>query len=252
MLNGNYVSLKNIIAKVYRDFGLKEEDDFANMIEWGAEALEQIGVFEQLTTETKDIEICFYKGVLPSNLVYINQVMYLGRPLMPTTNNFGPLKTFNNIVTTDEGLSVNQDKIENGVFAGIERYYDTPNDSYKIQHGYIKTSFCDGCITISYQQLPLDEEEYPLVPDDVSFREAIYRYIVYKYLYPMYVMGKVSENVYKDAEVKWLWYCAQAGTKAQMPDLNKLESIKRSYLSLRPKPNQFKTFFEKLNQANWS
>lgn len=252
MLSGKKVSLKSIISKFYRDFGLKEEDDFINFIEWGAEALEQIGVFEQLNTENSEIDICFYKGVLPIDLVYINQVAYLGKPLLPTTNTFGSIPTPNPSIPDDEGLSVNQDKIEGGAFAGVERYCDFPQDSYSIKNGYIHTSFQLGQVKISYQAIPMDEDLYPWVPDDISFREAVYRYMVYKYIYPQYIMGKVSENVYRDAESKWYWYCSQAGAKAQMPDLNKLESIKRSYLSLRPKPNQFRTFFEELNRANMS
>lgn len=251
-LTGKKVSLKNIIAKLYRDFGLKEEDDFINFIEWGAEALEHIGVFEQLNSEVAEIVITNYKGPLPEDLVYINQVAYLNRVLFPTTNTFGPVVTPNANLPSDTGLSVNQTKIEGGAFGGVEKNHNFPTDSYSIKGGYIHASFESGCLDISYQALPLDCDGYPLVPEEISFREAVYRYLVYKYLYPQYVTGKISENVYKDSESKWYWYCSQAGAKAQMPDLNKLESIKRSYLSLRPKPNQFRTFFEQLNQANWS
>lgn len=53
-LSGKTISLKQIIAKVYRDLQLKEEDNFIDFIEWGAEALEQIGVFEQLTTKVTE------------------------------------------------------------------------------------------------------------------------------------------------------------------------------------------------------
>lgn len=250
MLTGNYVSLKSIIAKVYRDFGLKEEDDFVNFIEWGAEALEHIGCFEQLVTpDPLEVKINFYKGELPIDLVYLNQVLYKGHAIFPTTNTFGPLNTPKFSISADSGLSVNQTKIENSAYNGVERTH-VITDTYKIESGYIKTSFEEGSIWLSYQALPLDIEGYPLVPDDVSFREATYRYIVYKYLYPQFVIGKVNKDVYYDAENKWYWYCNQAGAKAKMPDINTLESIKRSFLSLRPKPNQFKTFFEDLNNAN--
>ena len=39
MLTGKKVSVKNIIAKVFRDLKLKEEQDFIDFLEWADEAL---------------------------------------------------------------------------------------------------------------------------------------------------------------------------------------------------------------------
>lgn len=246
MLTGKYISLKNIIAKVYRDFGLKEEDDFVNFIEWGAEALEQIGTFEQLQTKSECLDINFYKACLPVDLVYINQIQHDGRTLNQNANFFGPLHETINVSTDDTGLSINEDRIKNRVYVGPD--YITPlQNTYKIDNGYLKVGFETGKIDISYQALLLDCDGFPLVPDEVSFREAVYRYIVYKYLYPLVIKGQVPMQLYLDAEQKWHWYCGQAGAKAQMPDLAKLESIKRNYLRLKPDLYRFDKFFEEIN-----
>ena len=249
-LNGKHVSLKNIIAKVYRDLGLKEEEDFINFIEWGSEALEHIGVFEQLETKSLCIPITFYKGELPQDLVYLNYVGYGNQNLLPTTNLQGPLDLGNvsDTINADTGLAIRLgeklDLITTGTFS--------PNgnvNTYSISYGYIRIGKETGNIHISYQAMPMDNEGYPLVPDDVSFREAVYRYIVYKWLYSQYIRGTVSPNVYNDAETKWHWYCGQAGSKAQMPSLGQMESIAKSYLSLKPNTQQFKNFFEDLNKS---
>jgi len=248
-LTGRHVSLKNIIAKVYRDLKLKEEEDFIDFFEWGAEALEQIGVFEQLETKGLCIPINFYKAELPCDLVYLNYISYDNKNLLPSSNLQGPVITDDVSNTEYTGLSL-PDHVARfdtpAYVGGISQ--GTPINSYTISNGYIKVGVQDGDLHISYQAMPTDEEGYPLVPDDVSFREAVYRYIVYKHLYPKYVRGEVSDRVIADAENKWLWYCGQAGAKAQMPSLAGLESMARSYLSLKPNVQQFKNFFEDLNK----
>lgn len=248
-LNGKHVSLKNIIAKVYRDLKLTEEEEFVDFIEWGAEALEQIGVFEQLETKGLCIPINFYKAELPCDLVYINYIGFGNQNLLPSNNLQGVVKHETEVDGEDStGLSIRTGFDPKSLITAHQGL-DYSTASYTISNGFIHVSEESGDLHISYQAMPLDSEGYPLVPDDVSFREAVYRYIVYKWIYPKYLRNEVQERAYRDAEDKWLWYCGQAGAKAQMPNLAKMESIARSYLSLRPNTQQFKTFFEDLNKS---
>lgn len=250
MLYGRYISVRNIIAKVYRDFGLKEEDDFVNFLEWSAEALEHIGVFEQLETRSICLQLYMYKAELPCDLVSVISVDCEGYNLVPTSNVLGPMSIPKNNPGEDTGLStqINIEKIENAVFVGEAPHSGKWANTYNISNGYIKTGLKDAKINLIYKGVLLDEEGYPMIPDEVSFREAVYRYIVYKYLYPQWIKGQVTDRAYEDAKDMWYRYCNQAGSKAQMPDGPTLEAIKRSYLSLKPKVNQFTTFFEYLNR----
>lgn len=244
-LTGRTVSLKNIIAKVFRDLNLKEEQDFINMIEWGAEALEQIGVFEQLTTKVYCADIKFYKAPIPCDMVYINSVAVDGVNLKPSSNQFGVQQFEDTSDRADTGLAINIDKVQNAAYAGILDLVQHPN-AYTISGGYIKLAKEKGKLQISYQAVPEDEEGYPLVPDDVSFREAVYRYIVYKWMYPQVIVGKIDARLLSDAEQKWHWYCNQAGAKAQMPDQGKLENIARNYLRLKPDLYRFDKFYDNI------
>ena len=99
--------------------------------------------------------------------------------------------------------------------------------------------------------MPTDSEGYPLIPDYAEFKEAIYWYINMKYSYAFWRRGEIRDGIYQDAEQKWHWYCQQAANKGMMPDLGQLENIKRSYLSLRPKTEQFKNFYSNLNRTNY-
>lgn len=249
MLYGNKVSLKNIITKVYRDLQLKEEDVFLDMIEWGAEALEQIGAFNQLDHIVNE-ELCInmYKAPLPLGLVALTGLLYHDRPLVPNTNIYGPAKEGVPIPGISPPYSINEAKIENTIFVNTTLRNQLENDGYQIQHGYIKTPFKEGKLYISYDKMPIDCEGYPEVPDEVSFREAVYRYIVYKWMYPKVITGEINDRLLQDAEQKWHWYCNQAGAKAMSPDLNQLEAIKRNFIAQKPNLNMFDNFFKDLNK----
>ena len=246
MLNNKHISCKAIIAKVYRDLQLKEEEPFMDMIEWLAEALDFIHVYPQYVQKFAKVNICNFKGEIPCDYITLDAVEYNGLNMRYTTNQFGPRDH------TPSGryytpYSYNQDKIAN-VLLTTNNYLDGYN-SFSITGGYFKTSFKEGELNITYTAMPTDEEGYPLVPDHVSFREALYWYIVYKYLYPKVLNGDVQGQFYQDAYSKWQYYCNQAGAEAIMPDLITLENIKRSYLSLRLRPNLYNDFFNSLNKA---
>jgi len=257
--SGKTTSVKVVIAKLYRDLDLKEEDVFINFLEWSAEALEKIGAFTQLENKTECLSINNYRGELPADLVYLNQVSYNGYAILPSSNSFGSIKLDTSSPNTAP-YAFYQNKIENTIFinpadSGLymlnnRGLYDRV--TYTIQNGCIKTSFNIGTLDISYQALPIDCDGYPLVPDYVEFREALYWYINMKYSYAMYRRGELRDGVYNHAEERWHWYCQQAANKAMIPDLNTLESIKRSFLTLKPKTEQFRNFFNDLNSNKTS
>lgn len=247
MLSGKTVSVKSIIAKVYRDLQLKEEEPFMDFIEWCAEALDFIHVYPQYNIKQICFEVTAYKTELPYDFIGLDQIEYEGVNLRATNNSFGPIKDNAVIGRYYTPYSYNQSKLENAVF--VDPYstsYFREGYSFKIENGWLKTSFKEGDINLSYISQPMDEEGYPLIPDNVSFKEALYWFIVYKYLYPKALRGEISASFYDDAYNKWQWYCNQAGAEAMMPDLNTLENIKRSYLSLKINPYLFNNFFNSL------
>jgi len=247
MLSGKTISVKSIIAKVYRDLQLKEEEPFMDFIEWMAEALDFIHVYPQYSIKPICFKITAYKTELPCDFIGLDQIEFEGINLRATNNSFGPIQDNAVIGRYYTPYSYNQSKLENAVF--VDPYstsYFREGYSFKIENGWLKTSFKEGEINLSYISQPMDEEGYPLVPEDVSFKEALYWYVVYKYLYSKALRGEISNYFYEDAYNKWHWYCNQAGAEAMMPDLNTLENIKRSFLSLKINPYLFNNFFNSL------
>ncbi len=122
----------------------------------------------------------------------------------------------------------------------------TYKETYVINCGSIQTSFETGYVCISYMAFPTDEECYPMVPDDISFREAMFWYIYKKLL----LQGEQLRNnriQYEFAEASWQRYCTQARNAANYPDIDRYESFMNQWVRLKPNLNRHFTFFESLN-----
>jgi hypothetical protein len=119
--------------------------------------------------------------------------------------------------------------------------------TYVVVGNYIKTNLRTGYLMVSYQAIPVDNEGYPMIPDNESFEEAIYWYINMKLTYPEWKMGRVRDAVYYDAKSSWNFYRKQAYATALMPNVDQLESIKNAWLRLVPEIDEHSTFFSHLN-----
>ena len=118
--------------------------------------------------------------------------------------------------------------------------------TYVVNGGYIKTNVQNGYLMVAYQSIPLDIDGYPLIPDDVSFIEALYWYVVMKLYYPEWKDGRLRDAVYYDAKRSWNYYCKQAYGNALMPNADEMESIKNVWIRLIPDLNAHSTFYTKL------
>jgi len=119
-------------------------------------------------------------------------------------------------------------------------------DTYIIDCDHIKTSFATGKVCVSYMAFPTDEECYPMVPDDISYREAMFWYI-YKKLLLSGTPGRNPKIGYEYAEQMWQVYCTQARNAANYPDIDRYESFMNQWVRLVPDINSHNSFFETLN-----
>ena len=119
-------------------------------------------------------------------------------------------------------------------------------DTYIVDCDYIKTSFQSGQICLSYTAFPIDDECYPLVPQDVSFQEAMFWYIYKKLLLTNPKMNNNGID-YSLAEGQWKYYCTQARNAANYPDIDRMESFMNQWVRLIPDINRHDLAFESLN-----
>lgn len=223
MISG-YTSIKPLIAKVYRDLKLTEEDRWVSMIEWAAEAINLIGAFQQYIQKTEILTVTGKRTSLPCDFYQLQQIEYQGVPLVEGSGTFD---------TTDDCKDCNNNQTKN-------RYI------YTINNSYVFTNF-DGDICMSYLAIPIDDEGFPLIPDSVVYYDAIFRYIVMKIYYVDFLAGRLPLAVYDKLENDWLTKCMAARGKANMPNLDQMENIKNSWVRLIPQMNEHASFFTNMN-----
>ena len=125
----------------------------------------------------------------------------------------------------------------------------TCDEEYSINHPYITTSFQKGHLCLAYIRQPLDDRGWPMIPDEVSYVEAIKRYVVYKLKYGDFLTGKVHPNIYTKLEQDWHWYCSQARNKMNMPNsIDKLQNLTNQWNRLIPNKNRYYGFFGNMSK----
>lgn len=258
------VTSKSIIAKVIADLGLEEDKiNISDQIEWIGEAMQKIGSVNQKHRKVVTLELKGYQCKLPCDLDSIDLVAYSTNKeswqvMKRTTGSFGvsnPIDTDKQVYDKTQATVVQEENGDNilaesgsAQILGMYTQRATSNHKnnlieYDIKPGYIITNVADGYIKLSYFAEYTDEEGMPMIPDLVSYSEAIYWYIAMKLLYIEYFTGRKPQHLYYDAKRSWNFYRNQAYAESLLPDSNEIENIKNTWHTLVPERDSIDSFF---------
>ena len=280
------ISSKVIIRKIFRDLKPSSDNWIDDAIEWIGEALEHIGSATQLCQKQCVLTVENHKVLMPTDLYYINQVAINNSVSPTSSSELDTLTTkvkelkaaivdaqaddleYSATTTVLHEINSRIVILENVYFTDGNRLqplqYGASNfhrsmhcegcvnenasyeDTYIVDCDYIKTSFESGQICLSYMAFPTDEDCYPLVPDDISFKEAMFWY-VYKKILLSNPTFKNNGIKYDMAEQQWKQYCTQARNAANYPDIDRYESFMNQWVRLIPNLNRHDTAFEQMN-----
>ena len=283
------ISSKAVIRKIFRDLKPQNDNWIDDAVEWIGEALEHIGAAPQLNLKNCVLDITDHKTLMPSDLYYINQVAINSSVSPVSATELDKLTTkvkelqADIAAAQDAGLEYSSTTsilheinsrivvLENVYFKnenhlqplqyGASNFHQSMHctgcvnenaeyeDTYIVDNDYIKTSFESGKICISYMAFPTDEDCFPLVPDDISFMEAMFWYVYKKILMSFRAPAETKGNgiSYQFAEQQWKYYCTQARNAANYPDIDKYESFMNQWVRLIPNMNRHDAGFEQLN-----
>jgi len=160
MIN-NTISIKEIIRRVVTNLRMQEEEIlWDEIIEWICDGLEHIGAYYQFCQKETKITIEDYKGSLPSD--FYKELRILNHDLYDYHN---PHLIIDADCETDKSKQVLSNRA-----TGFD---------YKINLNAITTAYKTGELTLQYLAFPTDEEGLPLVPDSVSFKDALFWKVAY-------------------------------------------------------------------------
>ncbi len=223
------ISINVVLRKVVKDLGIDDKelyiDDF---IEWIAEGLQYIGSYYQYCEKEVSIDITDYKGELPCDF---HSLIRIHDRVDNKVDSFNK----NLIGTTTTTLNKNS---------------HTSRD-YNITNNVITTSYQTGVVYVQYLGIPLDEEGFPMIPDNINYLDALMWKCAYQLSIKGYVFKSTQLNNFQYVESKWHRYCQQARANINMPDADTLERLKNIMIRFKPDLNQYHNNFNTLGKQEF-
>jgi len=233
MISG-YISINTVLAKLYRDLNINEEISFTSLIEWSAEALNLIGAYSQYEEISECLDLVAGKAKLPCAFYKLVSINYKGYPVHWATN------------TNASNYQCNNCQIPICASGKCE-YTFYLNDNYLITNINVDPAI-DSNICIVYLGMPVDDDGYPMIPDDVYFQKAIVAYITYMLDRQDWRKGKCTDKVKDESEREWLFYVKAAKGAANMPNSAQMERLKNVWRRMLPLTNEYNRSFINLGK----
>lgn len=225
-----YTSVRRVLDNLL-DHPMLRDLDMDKAVRYSLRFIQLNGFPKFYEERTADVEIKKFRGLLPCDLVSINQVMDLGSKLClrSMTSSFPkaldpwpdhmPRKDRPN-KAGDGGRGV-----IGAYMPPLRRHTEEP--SFKTQGRVIFTSFPSGCVRVSYEALPTDDDGFPMIPDDEVFLAALEAYIKMQVFTVKFDTGKIPAGVLQNAQQDYAFRAANMKSAYSVPSVSEFESISR-------------------------
>ncbi len=119
--------------------------------------------------------------------------------------------------------------------------------TYYTELDYINTSFCDGKVRVFYNEVPLDDDGFPLIPDNQNYKQAIYWHVR-----AMMIGCGFNDPVFKytDCEARFEKHAARALGEIQYPSVDQVEAYTDNSVRLLFNEEAFGSFFNNSRESN--
>lgn len=223
MVNASgYVSIQQIINRVMRTFPA-QDFNYADFVTLVSDALRLIGSFEFLEDDVIEIDIEDYRGDLPYGIAYINATRDLEtkKPYRYSSNAFHSV--FHKADSPD--LYVDSDL------------------TYTVQGDFITCSEKNTCIEMSIKKHPVDDNGYPLIPNNINHIKAVETYLTAEIGRGLFYGGKIAENIFLEMQREAAWYVGKAEAKAKLPSHDQMETYSNILVRLIDRPMSRDQYF---------
>jgi len=222
-----YTSVYEIIERVF-DMYDTEDVSFSVLVRHIGDAIALIGAVPIFKKEVCEIKIENFKGNLPTNVYSITQTRYI--------NESG--KKYAMVDSSDTFfMSKDQSAME--------------SLKYELSQNHIHTKFEEGIVEIAYDAFALDEDGYPLIPNDETIKMALESYLLERIGLRLLLKNKIDNQKYQILSQERSFYMGAAESVSNMPSIDKMESISRMMTSLLEKPLSHSRFFKDLSNQEF-
>lgn len=213
MFNGKYISLKEVVYRLKRH-PLLSHVEIGDIAYDAMDIINLVGVPLIYESKLSFVDVEEFRAILPCDFLYIlsagKLVNQMVSPLVASTST----RAGNWACVSATGL--------NSAEVG----------TYAIKRGYIYFDFEEGTAELNYKAVALDDDGYPMIPDNISLIKAIEEHVKVQHFRMKVDLQEMSEGPLMRAEREYAWYIGQAQGTLLMPDLDEMESIKNSLVRI--------------------
>lgn len=260
----NYTSIKTVVDKILRH-PMMAGISFEAIIDYTVDFLRIVqcgGFFEEKCVK---IPIEKYKGLLPDDFFEVNQIRLVSQkqkhPVYVESvredEDGNPITIDGMVIPTMTyahiGYVSTEDPSNRTFIHSTDTFHMSENKligglTYKIQGGYIFTSIEEGEIELSYQAIIVDDEGYPVIPDNSKFTRALEAYIKKQWFTILFDMGKLQGPILQNTQQEYAWAVGACESEFQKLTLDKAESFYNSWRTLIPRTKEHSIGFSTNNR----
>ena len=221
----NYISLKVVMDDIL-DHPMMQGVTYERVINYAVHFLRILCVSPIFEDKIEVLKVEDYRALLPCDFYKMNQVrIYKSNR---TDNSTPYTKTYRYSTDTFHNSDIHNNNVEL---------------TYKIQGNIIYTSneTCD--LEISYQAIKVDDEGYPMIPDDSAYINAFEQYVKLQWFTRLFDLGKIQPAVLQNVQQEYDWAVGQAHAHLLMPTVDEMESISNSWNTLLARTNEHRRGF---------
>ena len=243
----NYTSIKVVADRLLRH-PMMAGISFEAIIDYTVDFMRIVQCCNFFEEKCSIITINNYKGLLPNDFYEVNQIR-----LKSTTRKYPIYEEITrededgNVVPTMQYKQIGYASKEvstSKVFKyATDSFHMSENAdcvdlTYKIQGGYIFTSIKEGEIEISYRAIIVDNEGYPMIPDNSKFLRALEAYIKKQWFTILFDMGKLQAPILNNTQQEYAWAVGACESEFQKMSLDKAESFYNSWRTMIPRTRE--------------
>lgn len=225
-MNMEFTSIKDIASDVY-SHPLMRDLPFERIIRDTLELIQITGCPNLFEDKEAILELDKYRAVLPCDYYDMNQVV-----LETPDNNGTHAFKYSTATFSPVGSRMGSDLV------------------YKIQGNIIYTSVKEGPIRISYKAIKLDDEGYPQIVNNASFKRALVSYIKKNWFTILFDAGHIRGDILQNAQNDYDFNISQAQNSLIMPTLDQMESLARIYNDLLIRQYEHNGTFNDINKSH--